>query len=143
MVHLDADPTDQETTSPTEGGYHPDHPRADPLEPLAGNRCRQAQRGDGDSEDPDDLRKCPIPCCAGDHTANANQCRIKNAPGVNRTDAEMDGNGSRWNLPAVVAGRGNDPFFRQQRKHVWFPLGVRSGCPRLSCLLRAASNHIE
>ena len=52
----DAERAEQEAAAPAERRDGADRPRADVLEPLAGDRRREAEEHDRDGEDPDDVR---------------------------------------------------------------------------------------
>jgi hypothetical protein len=112
-VQGDAEPTDREASGPQARGHDSDHARAYALEPLAGDRRRQAEEYDRDREDARDIFQRPVVRRRSDDTEHGGQRRVEDAPRVDRADAQVNGDRRRRHSPAVEPGRGDDVVFVQ------------------------------
>jgi len=128
LVAGDAERADDEAAAPTERGDDADHARADLFQPLAGEGRRQAEKDDGDGKDPDDGAEAPVIGGGGDDAELARQRRVEHRPGIDRTDAQVNGDGRRRNEPSVEAWLRDDVFLLQAVKHVFPPNGTVLGC---------------
>ena len=117
LMCKDPESTKKESTTPTDSRHRTHHPRSDLLEPASGDRCGKAETDDRDGKDPHDLRERPVVSRAGSNAINPGQSRIENAPGVNRANAEVNGDGSRWDPPAIETRFRDDVLFRESANH--------------------------
>ena len=124
----DADGTDQEAAAPTGRRHRADQPGSDAFQPLAGNRGREAQEHDRDGENPDHVAQRPVVGRGSHHAADSLQGRVEDAPGVDRSDAQVDGHRCGRDQPAVEAGAGDNAVLGKQPRHAaTVPVKARKG----------------
>ncbi len=120
----DADAADQEAAAPTPRRQETDNARPHPLQPLAGE-CREAQNDDRHGEHPHDIAQRPIVGRACDHADVLAEGRVEDAPGVDRTDAQVDAESRRNDQPAAEAGPRHDALLGEETRRC-VPGGFRN-----------------
>ena len=100
----DADSTDDETTAPAAGRYHAYHARTHRLQPPAGDGSGQPQDYNRHGEYPHDVLQGPVIGGAEHHPYVLDKSRVEDAPGVHRTDTQVNTQGSRDDQPAIEPG---------------------------------------
>src|SRR5215475_12449227 len=76
--------------------------------------AKEAQKHYGDGENPDNLLQSPIARSTDHNTTNASQRGVKDAPRVDRADAQVNGYRCRRNPPPVEARPSNDAFLGEE-----------------------------
>ncbi|KAF1857804.1 hypothetical protein Lal_00041258 [Lupinus albus] len=132
----------EEAAAPAQGRHEPGLARTRPLQPAAEQRRRKAEHHDADGEDRNEVAHPPV-AGGGEqgghhahvgagrrrrlaHRERAAQGQPEHRQAVGHADAEMDGEGSGGNEPAIEAGLGDDTF-TGRKPHVPQPLPTGVG----------------
>jgi hypothetical protein len=114
---MDAKTAEKKASSPAKGCNDAHRSRADFLQPFPCEGSRESQKDYCDSENPDNLLQSPIARSADNHTMNASQRGIEDAPSIDGADAQVNGYRCRRNPPPVETRRRNDAFLREELCH--------------------------